>query len=157
MEKKLALRLLLVLVFEPQNSTFLATNVWERTGAGREEAADCAPSHLWLVSAPLSGCDSVPNSCLPVLYAVFAIKACLWMCRCEGVSLLKRRGRGVSAHWGKVGTWHILLFPFHFKLVSIKRMSSQEEPCLNRLPPPCLLLSAGAVTASLPPILPLLS
>lgn len=129
-------------------------NEWGR--AGRRPLTR-APSHLWLVSAPRSGCDFVPSPCLPVLYAVFAIKASLWMCRCGGVSLLRRRGRGVSAHWGKVGTWHVLLFPCHFKLVSIKRVSSQEEPRLHRLPPPCLLLSGGAVTASLPPILPLLS
>lgn len=74
-------------------------NEWGRVG---RRPLSCAPSHLWLVSAPRSGCDFVPSSCLPMLYAVFSIKASLWMCRCKGVSLLKGRGRGVSAHWGKV-------------------------------------------------------
>ena len=153
MEKKLALPLLLALVSEPRNSTFLATNVWERMGAGREEAADRAPSPLWLVSAPRSGCDFVPSSCLPVLYAVFAIKASLWMCRCEGASLLKRRGRGVSAHWGRVGTWPILLFPFHFKLVSIKRVSSREEPRpaqASSSVPPAAICRVGSFTGRTP-------
>ena len=43
MEKKLVLPLLLFLVFEPRNSTLLETNVWERMGAGREEATVLCP------------------------------------------------------------------------------------------------------------------
>lgn len=151
MEKKLASRLLLLPPSGTPGIALYSNKLWGTKGGGWEEAA--ALCHLWLVLAPRSGCDFVTSSCLPVLYAVFSIKASLWICRCpcEGVCLLRRRGRGLSAHWAVRGLRKSSPSPLFLNFKTLKEWVHRRAASRARS-----LLCSFYHLAQLSPILPAL-